>query len=168
MVPAGAECAEQAVSSRRRPAAILPSAGRQILTFSQRRAPSQMRRMTVLALALAAPLLTACASLVPGGGSGPGYGAVAYSSGTGDWRIVSNASTTAAAARQAQDACGPACAIVLRFGPGQCGTLALNAAGAHAYATGSTVESAENTARSRCQSTGGTCRVAPAQCNRGT
>lgn len=126
-----------------------------------------MRRVPGLALALAAPLLTACASLVSDGGSGPGYGAVAYSFGTGDWRIVNNARTAATAARGAQDACGPTCAIILQFGPGQCGTLALNAAGEHAYATGATVESAENTARSRCQSTGETCRVAPAQCNRG-
>ena len=130
-----------------------------------------MRRTSWLVLALAAPLVTACASLVErdasGSGSGPGYGAVAYSFGSGDWRIVSNAGTAASADRQAREACGSACAVVLRFGPGQCGTLALNAEGAHAYAAAQTSERAESTALSRCESTGGTCRVAPAQCNRG-
>ena len=128
-----------------------------------------MRRMTGLVLALAVPLVTACASLVDrgGSGSGPGYGAVAYSFGSGDWRIVSNAGTAAGADRQAREACGSACSVVLRFGPGQCGTLALNAEGAHAYAAAQTSERAESTALSRCESTGGTCRVAPAQCNRG-
>ena len=134
----------------------------------------KMKRWNVVALCLPAALLVGCASLIDDGAarlgyeaSEPGHGAVAYSSSTREWRIVNNAGTTLDAERQAREACGTACTVVLSFGPGECGTLALNEIGGHAFAAGQTPAAAEDLAKARCQSTGRTCRVAPAQCNHG-
>ena len=126
-----------------------------------------MKPAAILVHALSGAMLAACATLGFDEEARPGHGAVAFSSSTQEWRIVNNAGTAAGAERQAQDACGAACAILVRFGPGECGTLALNALGQHASAVGQSVETAEFLAMRRCESTGHPCRVAPAQCNRG-
>jgi hypothetical protein len=56
------------------------------------------------------------------------------------------------------------CQVVLEFGPGQCGTLALGSGG-FGVGQGDTPAAAETAALNECQRTGSGCRVAVAECN---
>ncbi|MCC8999713.1 MAG: DUF4189 domain-containing protein, partial [Candidatus Contendobacter sp.] len=57
------------------------------------------------------------------------------------------------------------CQVVLEFGPGQCGTLALGNPG-FGVGLGDTPAAAEGAALAECQRKGQGCRVAEAECNR--
>jgi len=95
-----------------------------------------------------------------------GYGAAAHAPSTQDWRLRWQAADPQRARQQALADCGAAdCRVVLEFGPGQCGTLALGRSGI-GVGQGDTPAAAETAALAECQRTGQGCRVAPAECNR--
>lgn len=95
-----------------------------------------------------------------------GYGAAAHAPSTQDWRLRWQAADPQRARQQALADCGAAdCRVVLEFGPGQCGTLALGRSGI-GVGQGDTPAAAEAAALAECQRTGQGCRVAPAECNR--
>ena len=94
------------------------------------------------------------------------YGVAVYAPSTQDWRLRWQASTLQQAQQQALQECAVAdCRVVLEFGPGQCGTLALGQGGV-GVGQGDTPALAEAAALSDCQRSGPGCRVAPAECNR--
>jgi hypothetical protein len=96
-----------------------------------------------------------------------GYGAAAYAAGTGDWRLRWQASDAQRARQRVlADCAAPDCRVVLEFGPGQCGTLALNRQGEFGVGMGDTPMAAETVALAECRRAGSDCRVAPAECNR--
>lgn len=106
-----------------------------------------------------------CASLNAADTSN-GYGAVAYAPGTQDWRLRWQAVDPQRARQQVLADCAATdCQVVLEFGPGQCGTLALGQRGL-GTGQGNTPAAAEAAALAECQRTGPGCRVAPAECNR--
>lgn len=93
------------------------------------------------------------------------YGAIAYAPDAQDWRMRWQAVDARRAREQALADCANAdCQIVLEFGPGQCGTLALGEGG-FAVGQADTPAAAEAAALKECQRTGSTCRVAAAECN---
>jgi hypothetical protein len=95
-----------------------------------------------------------------------GHGAVAYAPSTQDWRLRWQATDPQRARQRALADCAATdCRVVLEFGPGQCGTLALGQGGL-GVGRGDTPAAAETTALAECQHTGSGCRVAPAECNR--
>ncbi len=108
-----------------------------------------------------------CASLdatnaVHGGNS---YGAAAYAPSTQDWRLRWQAADPRRARQTALADCGPTdCQIVLEFGPGQCGTLALGQNG-YGVGKGDSPEAAETAALGECRRADENCRVVPAECN---
>ncbi len=94
-----------------------------------------------------------------------GYGAVAYAPSTQDWRLRWEAVDSQRARERVLAGCVPAdCRVVLEFGPGQCGTLALGDPG-FGVGLGETPAAAENAALEACRLQGQGCRVAPAECN---
>ncbi len=96
-----------------------------------------------------------------------GYGAVAYAASTQNWRLRWQATDPQRARQRALADCATAdCRVVLEFGPGQCGTLALGQQGEFGVGLGDTAATAEAAALAECQRTGQGCRVAPAECNR--
>ena len=96
-----------------------------------------------------------------------GYGAVAYAASTQDWRLRWQATDPQRARQRALADCAASdCRVVLEFGPGQCGTLALNRQGGFGAGLGDTPAVAETAALGECQRSGSGCRVAPAECNR--
>ena len=96
-----------------------------------------------------------------------GYGAVAYAASTQDWRLRWQAADPQRARQRALADCAASdCRVVLEFGPGQCGTLALNQQGGFGVGLGDTPAAAEAVALSECQRSGSGCRVASAECNR--
>ncbi|HQC71490.1 MAG TPA: DUF4189 domain-containing protein [Candidatus Competibacteraceae bacterium] len=106
-----------------------------------------------------------CASL-ESTSTGQGYGAVAYAASTQDWRLRWQAADPQQARQQVLQDCAAAdCQVVLEFGPGQCGTLALGSRGI-GIGQGATPDAAESAARAACQQQGSGCRVATAECNR--
>lgn len=95
-----------------------------------------------------------------------GYGAVAYAPSTQDWRLRWKAIDPQRARQRALADCAVAdCRVILEFGPGQCGTLALNQRGALGVGQGATPEAAETAALNECQRREAACRVVPAECN---
>ena len=124
-----------------------------------------MRATIGIALVLILALNAGCARL-DGSSSANGYGAVAYAAGAQDWRLRWRASDPQQARQQALADCATAdCQVVLEFGPGQCGTLALGNPG-FGVGLGDTPAAAEGAALAECQSKGQGCRVAEAECNR--
>ena len=96
-----------------------------------------------------------------------GYGAVAYAASTRDWRLRWQAADPQRARQRAlADCAAPDCRVVLEFGPGQCGTLALGQQSGFGAGLGDTPAVAETAALGECQRSGSGCRVAPAECNR--
>ena len=108
-----------------------------------------------------------CANLESASSStGQGHGAVAYAASTQDWRLRWQAADPQQARQQVLQDCAVAdCQVVLEFGPGQCGTLALGSRGI-GIGQGATPAAAETAARSACQQQSSDCRVATAECNR--
>lgn len=122
-------------------------------------------KVTTVALTLALILNVGCANL-SASDSGNLYGAVAYAASTQDWQLRWQASTPQRARQQALADCAATdCQIVLEFGPGQCGTLALGNPG-FGVGLGDTPATAENAALAECQRQGQVCRVTKAECNR--
>lgn len=96
-----------------------------------------------------------------------GYGAVAYAPDTRDWRLRWQAVDPQRARQRAlADCAAPDCRVVLEFGPGQCGALALGQQSGFGVGLGDTPAAAEAAALAECQRAGSGCRVAPAECNR--
>lgn len=96
-----------------------------------------------------------------------GYGAVAYAPDTRDWRLRWQAVDPQRARQRAlADCAAPDCRVVLEFGPGQCGTLALGQQSGFGVGLGDTPAAAEAAALAECQRASPGCRVAPAECNR--
>ena len=94
------------------------------------------------------------------------YGVAVYASSTRDWRLRWQATTLQQAQQRALQDCAVAdCRVVLEFGPGQCGTLALGEGGI-GVGRGDTLAAAEMVALGDCRRSGHGCRVAPAECNR--
>ncbi|RUQ31880.1 MAG: DUF4189 domain-containing protein [Candidatus Competibacteraceae bacterium] len=94
------------------------------------------------------------------------YGVAVYAPSTRDWRLRWQAATLQQAQQRALQECAVAdCQVVLEFGPGQCGTLALGRGGI-GVGQGDTPAVAEAAALNDCQRSGPGCRVAPAECNR--
>ncbi len=121
---------------------------------------------------LSAVLLSGCADFkIPSLGLGDpgnkdGFGAIAFSSTTQRWHIRWNVSDQARADVLATQYCGAEdCSVVLRFGPGQCGTFSLGDAGALGIGLGGSEAVAESTARANCAVSGQSCKVAPIRCN---
>lgn len=99
-------------------------------------------------------------------GNKDGFGAVAFSSTTQRWHIRWNVSDQARAEALATQYCGADdCSVVLRFGPGQCGTFSLGDAGALGIGLGESEAVAGSTARDNCALSGQSCKVAPVRCN---
>lgn len=97
--------------------------------------------------------------------SAESYGAIAYAPGTQDWRMRWQAvDARRARERTLADCAASDCRIVLEFGPGQCGTLALGSGG-FAVGQGDAPAAAESAALAECQRAGADCRVAAAECN---
>lgn len=95
-----------------------------------------------------------------------GYGAVTYAPSTQDWRLRWKAINPQRARQRALTDCAVAdCRVVLEFGPGQCGTLALNPQGVFGVGQGATANTAETVALNECRRTATGCRVVPAECN---
>lgn len=93
------------------------------------------------------------------------YGAIAYAPSTQDWQMRWQAIDARRARERALADCATSdCRIVLEFGPGQCGTLALGSGG-FSVGQGETPAVAETAALNACQATGSDCRVAAAECN---
>jgi hypothetical protein len=121
-----------------------------------------MRGVASFALLLALALNAGCASLGPV----EGHGAVAYAPSTQDWRLRWRTADPQRARQRVLEDCAAAdCRVVLEFGPGQCGTLALGQGGL-GVGRGDTPAAAEAAALAECQRAGSDCRVAPAECNR--
>lgn len=117
--------------------------------------------MSVL-FALVLALNAGCAGL----GAADSYGAVAYAPNTQDWRLRWRTADPQRARQRVLEDCAAAdCRVVLEFGPGQCGTLALGQGGL-GVGRGDTPAAAEAAALAECQRAGSDCRVAPAECNR--
>jgi len=126
---------------------------------------------------LGAFLLTGCANFdvpsfqIPSFGSNEpakqdGFGAIAFSTTTQRWHIRWNVSDQAKADALAAQYCGAEdCSIVLRYGPGQCGTFSLGDGGALGIGSGGTEKIAKSTALAECTLSGQTCKVAPVRCN---
>ena len=94
------------------------------------------------------------------------YGVAVYAPSTRDWRLRWQATTLQQAQQRALQDCAVAdCRVVLEFGPGQCGTLALGEGGI-GVGRGDTPAAAETVALGDCQRSGPGCRAAPAECNR--
>ncbi|CDH43151.1 MAG: DUF4189 domain-containing protein [Candidatus Competibacteraceae bacterium] len=124
-----------------------------------------MRAATAIALVLILMLNAGCAGL-EASSSTSSYGAVAYAASTQDWRLHWRAPDPQQARLQALANCATAdCQVVLEFGPGQCGTLALGDPG-FGIGLGDTPAAAESAALAECQRKGQGCRVAEAECNR--
>ncbi|MFZ1324961.1 MAG: DUF4189 domain-containing protein [Candidatus Contendobacter sp.] len=95
-----------------------------------------------------------------------GYGAAAYAPSTQDWRLRWKAADSQRARQRALADCAAAdCRVVLEFGPGECGTLALNPQGGVGAGRGATPAAAETAALDECRRVGAGCRVAQAECN---
>ncbi len=121
-----------------------------------------MRTPASVALVLALALNAGCAGLR----AADSYGAVAYAPSTQDWRLRWQAADPQRARQRVLEDCATAdCRVVLEFGPGQCGTLALGQAG-FGVGQGDTPAAAETVALTECSRTGPGCQVAPAECNR--
>ena len=104
-------------------------------------------------------------TLMPGH-QGNRYGAIAYSPSTQAWHVRWNVRHATRADNLAIQGCGQAdCRVILRFGPGQCGTFALGARGALGVGSGLTEKRATETAQTQCERSVHLCRVAPARCN---
>ncbi|MFZ4791000.1 MAG: DUF4189 domain-containing protein [Candidatus Competibacteraceae bacterium] len=94
------------------------------------------------------------------------YGVAVYAPSTQDWRLRWQATASQLAQQRALQECAVAdCRVVLEFGPGQCGTLALGQGGI-GVGRGETPAVAETAALDDCRRTTQGCRVAPAECNR--
>lgn len=122
-----------------------------------------MKRVAGMTLCMGLLLNAGCASLR----WGEGYGAVAHAPSTQDWRLRWRVADPQRARRQVLADCAvPDCRVVLEFGPGQCGTLALGSQGRLGVGLGDSPALAETAALRECQRTDSNCRVAPAECNR--
>lgn len=98
--------------------------------------------------------------------AGDGYGAVAYAPSTQDWVLRWRVIKPERARQRALADCAVAdCQVILEFGPGQCGTLALGPTSFGA-GQGDTPAVAEAMALDECGSQEQSCRVVPAECNR--
>ncbi|MBT4889303.1 MAG: DUF4189 domain-containing protein [Rhodospirillales bacterium] len=94
------------------------------------------------------------------------YGAIAFSTTTQRWHIRWNVFDPLRAESLAIKHCGADdCSIILRFGPGQCGTFSLGNAGALSTGLGTTKEDTAAKALSECTATNQQCKVAPVLCN---
>jgi len=81
-----------------------------------------------------------------------GYGAIAFSAATQRWHIRWNVSDQARADTLASRYCGAEdCAVVLRYGPGQCGTFSLGDDGALGTGSGDTETAAASAALAACR-----------------
>ena len=127
---------------------------------------------TCSVFAIGAILLSGCAELLdslPGRAdeiTKDGFGAIAFSPTTQRWHIRWNASDRDRADTLAAQYCGAEdCSVVLRFGPGQCGTFSLGDSGALGIGIGETEAVTESTARADCATSGQSCKVAPIRCN---
>jgi len=108
-----------------------------------------------------APQTTQTAEIDPGG-----FGAIAFSNSTQRWHIRWDVSDQARADDLAVQYCGAGdCRVVLRFGPGQCGTFSLGNEGALGVGLGQSTSLAESQARADCSASGQSCKVAPVRCN---
>lgn len=124
-----------------------------------------MRTTTGSLLSLLLAASSGCAGLVSTT-QPPGYGAVAYAPGSQDWRLRWQAADPQRARQRALADCAAAdCQVLLEFGPGQCGTLALGSK-VVGVGTGDTPAAAEAAALADCRRQGTDCRVAAAECNR--
>ncbi len=129
-----------------------------------------MKTLPAWLLLLLVPTLGICCGCASSGTaddarSAESYGAIAYAPGAQDWRIRWQAVDARRAQEYALADCASAdCQVVLEFGPGQCGTLALGSGG-FSVGLGDTPTVAEATALKECQKTGSDCRVAVAECN---
>ncbi len=94
------------------------------------------------------------------------FGAIAFSSTTHRLHIRWNVSDPERADLLATRYCNAAdCSVVLRFGPGRCGTFSLGDGGALGVGLGNTENEAASTARANCAQSGQSCKVAPVRCN---
>lgn len=95
-----------------------------------------------------------------------GFGAIAFSTTTQRWHIRWNVSDQVKADALAIQYCGAEdCSVVLRYGPGQCGTFSLGDGGALGTGSGGSEKAATSTALAECTLSGQTCKVAPVRCN---
>ncbi|MDG4597309.1 MAG: DUF4189 domain-containing protein [Candidatus Contendobacter sp.] len=107
-------------------------------------------------------LTAGCAGL----GAVGSHGAVAYAPSTQDWRLRWRVVDPQRVRQVVLEDCPAAdCRVVLEFGPGQCGTLALGQQAGFGVGLGDTPAAAEAAALAECQRTGADCRVASAECN---
>lgn len=122
-----------------------------------------MRRLSIAAAALAAPILF---------GAGPAlaaYGALAHDDASGKYGLSSNEETQSKADDVAMKECGgDKCKIVFRTGPRQCGAIATAGEGT---AWGGAIRPARDAAglaaMNDCQKrTKGQCKIRSAECNR--
>lgn len=107
-----------------------------------------------------------CATVESAADTQDHYGVAVYAPSTQDWRLRWQATTSQLAQQRALQECAVAdCRVVLEFGPGQCGTLALGPGGI-GVGRGDTPAAAETAALDDCRRTTQGCRVAAAECNR--
>ena len=112
---------------------------------------------------LVVALNAGCAGL----GTVGNHGTVAYAPSTRDWRLRWRVIDPQRVRQLVLEDCLVAdCRVVLEFGPGQCGTLALGQQAGFGVGLGDTPAAAEAAALAECQRTGTDCRVASAECNR--
>lgn len=126
-----------------------------------------MKRIGVFFPLVVLATVAGCTSM-PGhhGSRSHRYGAIAYSPGTKAWHVRWNVKRATRADNLAIQGCGKAdCRVILRFGPGQCGTFALGAGSALGVGRGSTKKRATKAALTQCERTVHLCKVAPARCN---
>lgn len=97
------------------------------------------------------------------------FGAIAFSNTTQRWHIRWNVSDQSRADYLATQYCGASdCVVVLRFGPGQCGTFSLGDLGALGTGLGTTNDDAATAALSDCEKSSQSCKIAPVRCNGGS
>lgn len=129
-----------------------------------------MKTLPAWLLLLLVPTLGICCGCASSGASddarpAESYGAIAYAPDTQDWRMRWQAVDARRARERALADCTAAdCQVVLEFGFGQCGTLALGSGG-FAVGLGDTPTVAEAAALKECQRISPNCRVAAAECN---
>ena len=117
-------------------------------------------------------LLTACETLSPerfgvdDQEATDRFGAIAFSASTQRWHIRWNVTGQDRADSLALQYCGTSdCSVVLRFGPGQCGTFSLGDSAALGVGLGATEEEAAKIAFDDCTQSGQSCKIAPVRCN---